>query len=84
MPFILVNVDRVYHIMPIKRLRKKTELPKDTQEVICPLMIERQEKTPVIDRWYKKQDKKGKTRSSKYSSTKIWRKKWSPEISAVS
>ena len=34
-------------------------MPKDTQEMLnCPLKIERQQKTPVIDRWYKKQDKK--------------------------
>ena len=26
--------------------------------LLCPQKIERQQKTPVIDRWYKKQDKK--------------------------
>ena len=31
--FILVNVNRVYDIVPIKRLRKKTELPKEIQEM---------------------------------------------------
>ena len=32
--FILVNADRLYDIMPIKRLRKKTKLPSDTKEML--------------------------------------------------
>ena len=30
--------------------------------VICPQKIERQQRIPVIDRWCKKQDKKGKNK----------------------
>ena len=45
----MVNVDRIYNILPIKRLGKKTELSKDTQKVIWPLKIEEtQQRTPVI------------------------------------
>ena len=32
-PLYTSNVDRVYDIVPIKRLRKKTELPKEIQEM---------------------------------------------------
>ena len=55
-----------------KDLEKNWITKGNSRDVICPQKIERQQRTPVIVRWYKKQDKKkGKTRSSEYSSTNI-------------
>ena len=39
--------------------------------------------TSNLDTWYKKQDKKGKTRESEYSSTKSGGKSWLPKMSPV-
>ena len=67
----------------LKDLDKETELHTlgHSRDVICPLKVERQQRTTVIDRWYKNKIKTQKTRSSEYLSTKIWRKKWSPKMS---
>ena len=83
--FILVNVERVYDIVTTKRLRKNTGLPRVTQQMlyICSQMNERQLRTPVIDRWYKKEDKK-RTRSSEYPSILKSGGKGGPKMPTVS
>ena len=83
--FILVNVQRVYDIVTTKRLGKNTGLPKVTQQMlfICPQKNKRQLRTPAIDRWYKKEDKK-RTRSSEYPSILKSGGKGGPKMSAVS
>ena len=67
----------------MKGLRKKTELPKTLKRCVCPQESERRQKK-TSNNWYKKQEKKLRTRSSEYPNTKIWRKKLQQKMLAVS
>ena len=57
---IPVNVDRVCILCQWKDLPRITELPKTLNRCVC------QQKKPVYDTWYKKKEKKLRTRSSEY------------------
>ena len=51
---------------------------------MCTSTKERKTKKATSSTWYKKQETKGRARSSEYPNTKIWRKKLHENISAVS
>ena len=61
----------------MKGLRKKA------QRWLYPQKNERQQ-NKTSSKWYKKQEKKGRTRSSEYPNTKIWNKTLYQKMSAVS
>ena len=64
----------------MKGLRKKIELPRTFNRCVCPQKNKRQEKEPS-NRWYKKQEKKLKTKSSEYPNLE---KKIAPDLLALS
>ena len=63
---IPVNVDRVCILCQWKDLPRITELPKSLNRCVCQQKNGIQQKKPVYDTWYKKKEKKLRTRSSEY------------------
>ena len=74
-----LNVDKVtevrqaYMSCHYQKTKKKTELPRALNRCRC--LQKKEENKGTSNIWYKKQERKGRTRSSEYPNTKIWRKR---------